>query len=287
MNLLLLCLALSVDGESSPAAITTPAVAITGNARQASSANFEVVGSSATVPATEVAALCERWRAKLQTYWLQETTAAWSPKCKVVVHGSRSGYLAAVGRGSEASRGSSYIEFKAKQVSVRQIDLLGVQDLGLTALAHEMTHVIFADCFQGRQPPRWADEGAAMLADTHEKQQLHQRDLETSVAQRIDFRVGELFAAEQYPLPHRVPGFYGQSVSMTAFLARRDDPAKFVTFIRLALDHGHDRALRDVYGFTGTAELEREWLAHRHGARGFHGLRLTLDSRNSTAAAKE
>ena len=88
-----------------------------------------------------------------------------------------------------------------------------------------------------------------------------------------------LFALEQYPQPHRVPGFYGQSVSLAAFLARRDDPAKFVKFIERVLDRGHDRALRDVYGIENAASLELEWLAHRLGARGYHGVRLTLDDR--------
>lgn len=215
----------------------------------------------------------------MQEYWLQKPTAAWSPRCEIVVHATKANYLAAVGRGGEATRGASWIEFQNKQVSRRRIDLLGVDDAGLTALAHEMTHVIFADLFQGRQPPRWADEGAAMLADSHDKQQLHQRDLERAVAGQIEFRIGELFALEQYPQPHRVPGFYGQSVSLAAFLARRDDPAKFVKFIERVLDRGHDRALRDVYGIENAASLELEWLAHRLGARGYHGVRLTLDDR--------
>lgn len=278
MQLLLLCLVFTADG-------TAPAV--TGTATRASSANFEVIGASATQDARQVATLCERWRQKLQTYWLQSPQESWSPQCKVVVHATKQSYLAAVGRGGESTRGSSWIEFKAKQVAKRQIDLLGVSDLGLTALAHEMTHVIFADLFEGRQPPRWADEGAAMLADTLEKQQLHQRDLENAVAGRIEFRVGELFALEQYPQPHRVPGFYGQSVSLAAFLARRDDPAKFVKFIERVLDHGHDRALQDVYGIAGAATLETEWRVHRHGARGFHGVRLTLDDRRPANSLPE
>lgn len=281
MQLLLLCLAFAVDGSDSSVSV------VSGTATIASSANFEVKGTSATQDARQVATLCERWRGKLQTYWLQAAQDDWTPRCQVVVHPTKQSYLAAVGRGGESTRGSSWIEFKEKQVSKRRIDLLGVGDLGLTALAHEMTHVIFADLFQGRQPPRWADEGAAMLADTHEKQQLHQRDLEQAVTARIEFRVGELFALEQYPQQHRVPGFYGQSVSLAAFLARRDDPSKFVKFIERVLDHGHDRGLQDVYGIAGIASLESEWRAHRHGARGFHGVRLTLDDRRPAHSLPE
>jgi hypothetical protein len=249
--------------------------------------NFEVRGKSARVSGAEVAELCEAWRDKLQTYWLQQPPAAWTPKCVVILHPTRASYLAAVGRGGEQSRGSSWIEFKQGQVSRRQIDLLGEGDLGLTALAHEMTHVIFADLFGGKQPPRWADEGAAMLADSLDKQRLHQRDLEQAMVRRQHFRMDELFAIEHYPASQRVPGFYGQSVSVAAFLARRDDPAKFVKFVELALSDGYEKALRETYGLAGTHALEAEWLAHRNGGRGYHDLRLTLDASLAQENASE
>ena len=47
-----------------------------------------------------------------------------------------------------------------------------------------MTHVVLADLLNGRQPPRWADEGMAILADTRDKQLLHERDLTAAVAGR-------------------------------------------------------------------------------------------------------
>jgi hypothetical protein len=283
VNWLLCCLALAAE----PAPVSSPAESqVLGTAHRAVSPNFEVIGSSATVDARQVAARCERWRSKLQVYWLQQESAPWQPRCQIVIHSTRQNYLAAVGRGGgEQTLGSSWIEFRQQKVSLRKIDLLGVQDLGLTALPHELTHVIFADQFGGRQPPRWADEGVAMLADSLDKQQLHQRDLETAISNRWSFRVGELFALEHYPQPHRVPGFYGQSVSVAAFLARRDDPTKFVRFVQRAMDHGHDRALQDVYGVNGVHELDAEWRAHRHGARGYHGLRLTLDERRALPTA--
>src|SRR5690606_1211940 len=97
-----------------------------GNAQRAASTNFEVYGASATEDARQVALLCERWREKLQTYWLQKPSAAWTPRCEIVVHRAKANYLAAVGRGGEATRGASWIEFKEKKVSRRRIDLLGV-----------------------------------------------------------------------------------------------------------------------------------------------------------------
>ena len=59
----------------------------------------------------------------------------------------------------------------------------------MTALPHELTHLILADRFSPRQVPRWSDEGMAVLADPAEKQRLHLRDLRQALA---DARVPEL-----------------------------------------------------------------------------------------------
>ncbi|MDX1948237.1 MAG: hypothetical protein SFU86_22795 [Pirellulaceae bacterium] len=250
-----------------------------GDAWRAESLSFVVRNYSSRHDAREVAAHCEKWKARLQTYWCGQPAEAWSPRCEIVVHRGQREYLTAVGSGAAQTYGSSWLDFgKDKRVSKRQIDLRGDSDLGLAALAHEMTHVIVADLLDARQPPRWADEGMATLADTHDKQLLHERDLSTGLAARQAFRMGDLLTLDGYPHPSRVAAFYGQSVSVTAFLAGRDDPAKFVEFLRRALDHGHDRALREVYAIDGISHLERLWHEQRSTSRtGFHGLRLTLD----------
>ena len=80
-------------------------------------------------------------------------------------------------------------------------------------------------------------------------------------------RVGELMSIETYPHPTRIAAFYGQSVSLTAFLALRDDPAKFVEFLRRGMDYGYYRALREVYAIDGVAHLERLWHAERTASR--------------------
>jgi hypothetical protein len=144
---------------------------------------------------------------------------------------------------------------------------------------------VLADHLGGRQPPRWADEGMAILADTHDKQLLHERDLNQGLASRQAFRVAELVAVENYPHPSRIPAFYGQSASLTALLAHRDDPAKFLEFLRRALDQGYDAALAQVYGIRNLGELESLWREQRLAWRsGYHGLRLTLDERAAEMA---
>jgi hypothetical protein len=253
---------------------------VSGDAARAESASFRVVSYARGHDAREAARICEQWRAKLTRYWCGENeSVAWSPKCNLVIHASQQGYLSAVGPGGRPTYGSSLLDFgKDKRVSRRRIDIRGDSSLGPSALPHELTHVILADLLGGRQPPRWADEGMAMLADTQAKQLLHEADLVQGLATGRAFRLAELLALDTYPPASRVPAFYGQSVSVTAFLALRDDPAKFVEFLNCCEEHGHDEALRQVYAIDGVVELECLWRSHRSSTRtSYHGVRLSLD----------
>jgi hypothetical protein len=255
------------------------AVSASGDRWQATSASFTVRSHHAAHDARQVAQHCERWRTRLQKYWCPGGQDTWSPKCEVVIHAGSNSYLRAVGAGATQTFGSSLINFAAdKQVARRLIDFRGDHAHGLAAVPHEMTHIVLADLLGGRQPPRWADEGMAILADSHEKQMLHERDLVQGLASRAAFRLPELMAIETYPHPSRVAAFYGQSASLTACLAKRDDPAQFVEFLRRSLDNGYDQALRDVYHLDNVAQLEQMWHEQRLAWRsGYHGVRLAID----------
>lgn len=294
MWLTAIVLALAADSAADPVAASTSQtpvasteIAVTGTARQAVTPSFTVVSRAAGLDARQVACQCEQWRARLSRYWCDCEGDAWSPKCTIVVHSGRTSYLQAVGAGGGSTYGSSLLDFGPdKRVSKRQIDLRGDSPLGMAALPHEMTHVVLADHLGGRQPPRWADEGMAILADSRDKQLLHERDLNQGLATRQAFRIAELMTLDGYPHPSRVPAFYGQSASLTVLLANRDDPAKFVEFLRRSLDHGYDAALVQVYGIENLGELELLWREQRQAWRsGYHGLRLTLDERSVHEAA--
>ena len=88
----------------------------------------------------------------------------------------------------------------------------------------------------------------------------------------------DLLTLDAYPHPSRIPAFYGQSASITAFLAQRDNPARFLEFLRQAQLGGYDEALRAVYGIANLGELERLWYAERRTWHdGYHGVALALD----------
>jgi hypothetical protein len=275
----LAALAFGINAEGDVAAKAYACHSITGTQWHAATDNFIVRSYHCSHDARQVAAHCERWRAKLQRYWCTEQQAAWSPKCEVVVHANGASYLAAVGAGASRTVGSSLIKFGPdRQVARRVIDFRGDSSFGIAAVPHEMTHVVVADLLDGRQPPRWADEGMAILADSHDKQMLHERDLTQGLVGRGAFRIHELLTLSTYPQPSRVPAFYGQSASVTACLAKRDDPSKFVEFLRRSLDHGYDQALRDVYHLENIGALERLWQEQRIAwNRGYHGVRLAID----------
>ena len=121
--------------------------------------------------------------------------------------------------------------------------------------------MLVADYFAGKQLPRWADEGMAILADSEEKRNFHQRDLTMALRQRSAFHAAELLAGTDYPASTRIPAFYGQSASVVAFLCRRDTPAKFLAFVQLSMKNGHETSIKEVYGLRGHAELEQLWRA--------------------------
>jgi hypothetical protein len=255
-------LMVAADGEYSAA--KEGAAAIQGNRWTATSDNFRITNRHPSQDARAIASLCEGWRTALQRHWCEGDCPPWSPRCEIVVHANQAGYLAAVGAGAGQTFGSSYMEFaKNHQVKRRQIDFRGDSEHGPASVPHEMTHVILADLFGGRQPPRWADEGMALLADSAGKRQLHERDLQLGLSQRTAFRAVELLNLDAYPHPSRVPAFYGQSLSLTAFLVSREPPAKFVAFIRQSSEEGYDAALRDCYGIENVQELEVLWHADR------------------------
>lgn len=264
------------------------APAVQGTQWHATSENFTVRNQHPSHDARQIAEHCERWRTKLQKYWTASQRSAWVPRCEVVVHANSTSYLAIVGQGGRQTFGSSLVKFGPnKEVARRLIDFRGDHVHGLAAVPHEMTHVVLADLLDGRQPPRWADEGMAILADSHEKQLLHERDLTQGLASRTAFRVTELMSVETYPLPARMAAFYGQSASVTACLAKRDDPARFVEFLRRSLDDGYDKALRDVYHLENTTQLEKLWNDQRIAWRGgFHDVRLAIDEAAAEAAQR-
>lgn len=227
---------------------------------RAETESFSIHSYDSTWPAADVGKLAEERKSAIYEHWRgKEAPIAWKPKCVLVLHLSRQGYLAAVGRGGERTLGSSLLEVREGVCRSRRVDLLTDGSNKITALPHELTHVVISDIFRGKRLPQWLDEGIAILADAHEKQLRHAQDWRQAKAQGRGFSVGGLVGLENYPPESQFPAFYGGSASLTALLARRGDSTRLLKFAELSLEHGYDQALRDVYQIQGLAELERLW----------------------------
>jgi hypothetical protein len=253
---------------------------VSGDATRGESENFVVLSRSREHDARATARACECWRRSLLAHWCSGSDqSCWSPKCEIVIHPGCQSYLAVVGQGGAQTFASSWIEFASnKKVAKRRIDVRGDGQLGFAALPHEMTHVVLADLLGGAQPPRWADEGMAILADSASKQSLHEHDLRDGLSRGLAFSAAELVTTDNYPHPSRVPTFYGQGASLTSFLVTRDKPPRFIEFLRASQERGYDRALQETYGIPNLRELERLWLAHRQEPQANPGAtRLALD----------
>jgi hypothetical protein len=125
-----------------------------------------------------------------------------------------------------------------------------------SALAHEMTHVVFGCQYQNRVPI-WANEGAASLLDDPRRQATRQRI------------IGEFARTGQWPDLNDVfdraslavsdAAGYATAASVTEFLlARAGKP----TFLRFALEGqalGWDAALWKYYQIRNVGGLQSQW----------------------------
>ncbi len=225
----------------------------------AESESFVVKAIGETIDVKEVADGCEGWRRYLAKKWLNEKEPhAWQPKCEVFVYVNRQRYLSSVGSGGVQTFGSSLVNYGGGRVSRRQIDLLIDTQGQLSALPHELTHVVLADAFAGQRPPAWLDEGVATLSDTERKQALHRRDCLAAIEGRSTIRLVELLTMNRISTGQRA-AFYGQSISLVDFLSARRGPDRLIPFVRRAMAIGYNRALHEHFEIAGIGQLERLW----------------------------
>lgn len=246
--------------ESPPAGVT---VYRQGSWWVASSRNFHICSRRGADEAKTTACTCEQLRDQLLTLLgFESAPAAWNPKCHVVLYPTVDSYVATVGPGAEVTVGSSLVEPPRGSILVRRIDLrTDVANFLEAALPHELCHLLVADRYRDEPAPLWYDEGLALLMDPAEKLARHERDLQRGIQQGLAFGAAALLRARSYPSPERMAVFYGQCASLTHFLLEQGSPRQMHEFVAQSRAVGLNLAVRDVYGLSGVAELERQWLA--------------------------
>lgn len=203
---------------------------------------------------------CEALRRQLQETWFGDAANDWSPRCDIIVHPTVAGYVRELGAGSRNSSGCATVDVERGQVVKRRIDLRAdADDWLISALPHELTHVILAEKFADKQIPRWADEGMAILTEPVIRQTIRRTAMQRAVTRTPPYGAAELMSIREYPQGARRDAFYGQSASLVAYLIERDSPARFLEFLQLGQKLGIERALTDVYGIRSLAELDTRW----------------------------
>lgn len=185
----------------------------------------------------------------------------WLVPCEIHVHSSADSFERSVGGPPADARGATSLEFSGGRVVARRIDVMGdgpaiVPD----AIDHELVHVVLADHFVHAAPPRWADEGLALLFDTLEKQRGHEADFQAARSRGLAMSAADLLAVEDYPADSaRQKIFYGQSAALVRWLIARRDPATFIRFVDDASNVGMEAALDRHYAITSLDSVSSAW----------------------------
>jgi RNA polymerase sigma factor (sigma-70 family) len=209
--------------------------------------NFEVTAPAGRV-ARLVAEAAERHRKEQATLWLGKELPAWSERCAIKVR-----------IGLEGVGGATTFSYDAGRVTSRDMHLEGPLDRLLTsALPHEVTHTIFADCF-GEPPPRWADEGGAVLSEDEDEQERHAKLMRDLVGKERYIALPRLLKLKDFP--DEVMSLYVEGHSLARFLVGKRGRPTFLAFVKQGMKDGWDAAAKEHYGYPDVEELERAWLA--------------------------
>jgi hypothetical protein len=208
--------------------------------------NFVVQAETPEI-AKLVAESAESRRKDLAKLWLDKEFPAWCSPCRIRV---------CVNMGRIA--GCSDVSFSHGKVRSQQVDIQGPLDRILKGpLPHELTHVLFAHHF-GTQPPKWADEGGAILSEDEYQGERQRKILRKFLIDEKCFSLRRLFAMQEYPA--NVPCFYAQAHSVCRFLVDGKGHKVFLAFMKAGMERGWDAAAVDHCGYKNVEQLERAWL---------------------------
>jgi len=224
--------------------------------------SFTVVGVDAE-RASAVAARAAELRQRISAELLGiDQPEPWTPRCEIHVHLTEESFADAVGGAPASARGATSIEFFGDEVGLRRIDVMGdtpgeaIPD----ALAHELVHVILADRFSDGPPPRWADEGLAMLFDPEEKQIGHDEDFRDAAIRGLAWSGRDMFEIDLDPADiGRERVFYGESLALVRWFLAQGSAATFLSFLDDCDAEGIAEALARHYQIGSLAEFDNRW----------------------------
>ena len=217
--------------------------------------NFVVEAPTPAI-AKQVAVTAERQREELAIKWIGREMRPWYTPCRIVV------VVGNVGAGGETSFSFDRGEKGKMEVFGWTMRVQGPLDRILDSVVpHEISHTILA-CHFRRPLPRWADEGAATMAEDDSEKDRQQRMVEQVLKtdRRIPFRT--LLSIREYPQDMRnVLTLYAEGYSLAEFLIQQGGRTRYLAFVWEALDRGWDHAIRHYYNDASVEALEKRWTA--------------------------
>jgi hypothetical protein len=209
--------------------------------------------------AEAIAQAAEAQRKAIFERWSGPPAGPWGPRCEVVLHPTADGYAGTTGKPAQAT-GHAVVRLTNTAVSERRIELRA-DDPGAVAntLPRELTHVVLADLFPHAAPPKWAEEGMAVLAASPDEVGRYARTLPRCARDGELLPVAALLEMKDFPAAERITGFYCESVTLVEYLVRQGGERTFTIFLRDCQRYGTAQALKRNYKIDGPPALEAGW----------------------------
>lgn len=217
------------------------------------SENFVVTAPTPEI-ARQVGQAAEQYRKQLAIDWLGYELPRWAAPCPVKV---KVGQIGAGGATTFSffpnARGSAEVCNWNMQI---QGSLERILD---SVLPHEVSHTIFA-CHFRRPLPRWADEGAATLAEHESERRRQVLTVRQVIGTRRRIPLQNLLSITEYPSDMQdVLTLYAEGYSLAELLVQEGGRARYLKFLTDAHQGGWEKAVQVHYGYRGVAELEHRW----------------------------
>jgi hypothetical protein len=222
-------------------------------------ANFRILHRDRKL-AEETAAIAEDARERAHQLWFaNEPQPDWDTKCDLILYPTAAEFDA---QNPDMPGSPALTQCNVPQrgvVTSRLIKLRADEpNMKGAILPHEVAHAVFAGRFGGFSPPKWADEGLAVLTEPVVKQNQHLIALLNARASRQGFTCQQVMTMQSYP--PQVREFYAASVGVCRFLVARGGREKLTAFIRQSTEtRDSESALVRVYGIRGFEDLESQF----------------------------
>jgi hypothetical protein len=221
-------------------------------------ASFRVGHTGNRELADKVAKAAENLRKEIFERWSGPPSGEWEPKCEIVIHPTAEAYKQATNR-PVSSTGNAIVRLSNGRATERRIDLrFDDNSIISNTLPRELTHIVLADLFPNSPPPKWAEEGMAILAETADEAGRYSRTLRRCAREGEWFGLDHLMELKDFPTD-KITGFYCESVSLTEYLIHIRGERNFTIFLRDCHRYGTANSLKRQYGIDGPQALEAAW----------------------------